>query len=166
MNFSSVRPLFPRVKAFNLRELTFCSKGLSSLTEEQSIRAEKRIRDEWSKHTAPPPLPPKSLTSSSVSPLSVDMETTTDFVRRKRLIYRSKQRGLLEVDLLLGKWAADNVPLLSQDEVNEYETLLNCETIDVLNYVTGKDDAPDDVKSDILDTLKVFAKEGGAGPLD
>ncbi len=94
------------------------------------------------------------------------METTTDFVRRKRLIYRSKQRGLLEVDLLLGKWAADNVPLLSQDEVNEYETLLNCETIDVLNYVTGKDDAPDDVKSDILDTLKVFAKEGGAGPLD
>src|SRR3546814_3921500 len=34
-------------------------------------------------------------------------------VRRKRLVYRSKQRGWLEVDLLLGSWAADNAHRLS-----------------------------------------------------
>ncbi len=66
------------------------------------------------------------------------------------------------MDLLLGKWAADNIPLLSQEELNKYEALLNCETIDILNYVTGKDDAPDGVKSDILDKLKEFARRGGA----
>ncbi len=100
-------------------------------------------------------------------PISVDPEsTTTDFVRRKRLIYRSKQRGLLEVDLLLGKWAADNVLHLSSNEMDKYETLLNCETLDILNYVTGKDEPPEDVKSNVLDQLKAFAKDGGAGPLD
>ncbi len=67
------------------------------------------------------------------------------------------------MDLLLGKWAAENIPLLSQEELNKYEALLNCETLDILNYVTGKDDAPEGVKSDILDKLKGFARGGGAG---
>jgi succinate dehydrogenase assembly factor 2 len=35
-------------------------------------------------------------------------------VRRKRLIYRSKQRGWLEVDLLMGTWAVEHVPKLSE----------------------------------------------------
>jgi hypothetical protein len=30
-----------------------------------------------------------------------------DMVRRKRMIYRSKQRGWLEADLLLGTWAVE-----------------------------------------------------------
>lgn len=30
---------------------------------------------------------------------------------RKRLLHRSRQRGMLEVDLLLGKWASENVRL-------------------------------------------------------
>ena len=30
-------------------------------------------------------------------------------IRKKRLVYRSKQRGWLEVDLLLGTWASENV---------------------------------------------------------
>ncbi len=64
------------------------------------------------------------------------------------------------MDLLLGKWAAENVPLLRQEELNQYEALLNCETLDILNYITGKEDAPEGVKSDILDKLKRFARGG------
>lgn len=33
-----------------------------------------------------------------------------DFTNRKRLVYRSKQRGWLEVDLLLGSFATKYVP--------------------------------------------------------
>jgi len=61
-----------------------------------------------------------------------------DLVRRKRMIYRSKQRGWLEADILLGSWAVLHVPSLSNNELDEYEIILNEETIDVFNYVTGK----------------------------
>lgn len=61
-----------------------------------------------------------------------------DIVRRKRMIYRSKQRGWLEADILLGSWAVLHVPSLSIEELDEYEIILNEETIDVFNYVTGK----------------------------
>ena len=65
-----------------------------------------------------------------------------DEVRRKRLIYRSKQRGWLEVDLLLGSWAAIHVPHLTIAEMDEYDKLLEEETIDIYNYVSGKDPLP------------------------
>ena len=61
-----------------------------------------------------------------------------DIVRRKRMIYRSKQRGWLEADILLGSWAVLHVPSLTQEELDQYEVILNEETIDVFNYVTGK----------------------------
>ena len=69
-----------------------------------------------------------------------------DAVRRKRMIYRSKQRGWLEADLLLGSWAVKNVPTLSEQELDEYELLLKEETIDIFNYVSGKDALPDHLK--------------------
>lgn len=65
-----------------------------------------------------------------------------DMVRRKRMIYRSKQRGWLEADLLLGSWAVENVPTLTAEELDEYELLLKEETIDIYNYVSGKDELP------------------------
>lgn len=50
-------------------------------------------------------------------------------IRRKRLIYRSKQRGWLEVDLLLGTWSDRFVPEMSEEELDEFERFVNLETI-------------------------------------
>jgi succinate dehydrogenase flavin-adding protein (antitoxin of CptAB toxin-antitoxin module) len=68
--------------------------------------------------------------------------TEKDFARRKRMIYRSKQRGWLEADILMGSWAVQNVPNLTAQQLDEYETILNEETIDIFNYITGKDELP------------------------
>jgi succinate dehydrogenase assembly factor 2 len=65
-----------------------------------------------------------------------------DFARRKRMIYRSKQRGWLEADILMGSWAVQYVPSLTEAQLDEYETILNEETIDIFNYITGKDALP------------------------
>ena len=65
-----------------------------------------------------------------------------DVARRKRMIYRSKQRGWLEADILMGSWATKHVPGLTVAQLDEYETILNEETIDVFNYITGKDALP------------------------
>lgn len=73
----------------------------------------------------------------------IKSDAQRDVVRRKRMIYRSKQRGWLEADLLMGSWATENVPKLSSKELDEYEIVLNVETIDVYNYISGKDALPE-----------------------
>ena len=73
-------------------------------------------------------------------------EKDFDEVRRKRMIYRSKQRGWLEADLLMGSWAMENVPTLNNKELDEYDLLLKEETIDIYNFVSGKDPLPDHLK--------------------
>ena len=71
----------------------------------------------------------------------------TDANRRKRLIYRAKQRGWLEVDLLLGTWASIHVPTLNTNQLNEFENFVNMETIDIYNVLTLRSDVPDEMKS-------------------
>lgn len=67
-------------------------------------------------------------------------------VRRKRLVYRSKQRGWLEVDLLLGTWASLFVPSLNMDELDQFEDFVNMETIDIYNVITLRLDVPEPMK--------------------
>mmetsp|Transcript_5254 Transcript_5254/g.6870 ORF Transcript_5254/g.6870 Transcript_5254/m.6870 type:complete len:201 (+) Transcript_5254:167-769(+) len=67
---------------------------------------------------------------------SLPFESSIVEIRRKRLIYRSKQRGWLEVDLLLGTWAHNNVPKLTEAELDDYEVFVNQETIDIYNIIT------------------------------
>ena len=81
-----------------------------------------------------------------------------DYARRKRMIYRSKQRGWLEADLLMGSWAVANVPNLSEQELDEYEVLLKEETIDIYNYVSGKDELPPHLRDlKVMHMLKDYA---------
>ena len=86
-----------------------------------------------------------------------------DAIRRKRLIYRSKQRGWLEVDLLMGTFAVEHVPTLTTEELDEYEAILNQETIDIFNFVTGKDEAPEEIQGAVLDRLQEWAQSAPLG---
>lgn len=70
-----------------------------------------------------------------------------DMVRRKRMIYRSKQRGWLEADLLMGSWAVKYVPTLSETDLDDYDIMLKEETIDIYNYISGKDELPEHLKN-------------------
>ena len=60
-------------------------------------------------------------------------------VLRKQLIYKSKNMGMKELDIILGNWAADNLPLFSEENcLNYYEEVLQMETPDVLRLLTVK----------------------------
>jgi len=87
-----------------------------------------------------------------------DIET-----RRKRLIYRSKQRGWLEVDLLLGTFAMEHVPSLTVAEMDEYEAILNCETIDIFNFVTAKDVVPPSLDTPMMARLQQYCRDSPLG---
>jgi len=81
-----------------------------------------------------------------------------DIIRRKRIIYRSQQRGWLEVDLLLGNFAKKYVMDMTAIELDEYEKILSQETIDIFNLVTGKDICPPELQSDTLKKLQVYCE--------
>ena len=90
-------------------------------------------------------------------------------VRRKRLIYRSKQRGWLEVDLLLGTWANENVPNLSDEELDQFEDFVNMETIDIYNVITLRTDIPNEMKLDgghIVEKIQEWCKTSPLGKAD
>jgi succinate dehydrogenase assembly factor 2 len=87
---------------------------------------------------------------------------TPDEAHRKRLIYRSKQRGWLEVDLLLGNFATEHVMTMSHEELGEYERILAEETINIFNYVSGKDPLPPQLeKNSVMQRLQTFAQTNG-----
>ncbi|ETV99511.1 hypothetical protein, variant [Aphanomyces invadans] len=75
-----------------------------------------------------------------------EVDIDADTANRKRVIYRSRQRGWLEVDLLMGRWASENVWTLTADELQQYEDILNRETIDIFNFISGKDEIPEVAK--------------------
>jgi succinate dehydrogenase flavin-adding protein (antitoxin of CptAB toxin-antitoxin module) len=89
--------------------------------------------------------------------------------RRKRLVYRSKQRGWLEVDLLLGTWASENVPHLSSDELDQFEAFVNMETIDIYNVITLRLDVPEELKQNgrsVAERIQEWARSSPLGKAD
>ena len=66
------------------------------------------------------------------------------------MIYRSKQRGWLEVDILLGSWAAENIPLLTKAELDDFEEVLKEETVDMYNFLTAKVELPIHLESNLI----------------
>eukprot|EP00511_Aplanochytrium_stocchinoi_P007219 CAMPEP_0204843966 /NCGR_PEP_ID=MMETSP1346-20131115/48284_1 /ASSEMBLY_ACC=CAM_ASM_000771 /TAXON_ID=215587 /ORGANISM="Aplanochytrium stocchinoi, Strain GSBS06" /LENGTH=152 /DNA_ID=CAMNT_0051983191 /DNA_START=720 /DNA_END=1178 /DNA_ORIENTATION=- len=94
------------------------------------------------------------------------LKVDPDFAHRKKLIYRSKQRGWLEVDLLMGSWAEDNVLSLTEDELQQYENIINLETLDIYNLVTKQMPVPDGLDGPVLKRLQEYALSSPAGIAD
>ena len=88
-------------------------------------------------------------------------------VRRKRLVYRAKQRGWLEVDLLLGTWANQNVSKLGADELDQFESFVNLETIDIYNVITLRSDVPKEMKREdgagVVEQIQEWARASPLG---
>lgn len=85
---------------------------------------------------------------------------------RKRLLYRSKQRGWLEVDLLLGSWADANLGKLNMDQLRAYERILNLETVDLFNCLQGKEAPPAHLPADarsVIDGIIAYVRANPIG---
>ncbi|KAL3823774.1 hypothetical protein ACHAXA_011561 [Cyclostephanos tholiformis] len=83
-----------------------------------------------------------------------DRSSSTLDVCRKRLVYRSKQRGWLEVDLLLGTWASMNIHALNAEELDQFEKFVNMETIDIFNVMTLRSDMPEGMGGTLVERIQ------------
>jgi len=55
-----------------------------------------------------------------------------------KLLYRSKQRGFLELDLMVGLWAEREVPHMNLPMLNHLTVVLDQENPDLFKWLTGQ----------------------------
>ncbi|GLI64743.1 hypothetical protein VaNZ11_008110 [Volvox africanus] len=86
-------------------------------------------------------------TSYSLSSSSSSVDANTSEERRKgmvnKLLYRSKQRGFLELDLLIGLWAETHIPQMGLVQLNEMAQVLDEENPDLFKWLTGQLQPPE-----------------------
>ena len=69
---------------------------------------------------------------------------------RRRLLYRSKQRGWLEMDIMLGNWARDNLGRLDGAGLQQFQEIIDMENPDLYRWLTGQDEVPDTINNSLL----------------
>ncbi|CAK0855445.1 unnamed protein product, partial [Prorocentrum cordatum] len=89
--------------------------------------------------------PCRSFSSSEPSPLEA---------RRKKMLWRAKSRGWLEIDVLMGTFAAKRLPGFDEQKLDLFEEVLELENPDLFKWFTGQTPVP----SELLDSNPVMAE--------
>jgi len=77
-------------------------------------------------------------------------------IRRKKALYRAQHRGMREMDLLLGTFAAASLDGMSARELDEFETLLDLRDGDFLKWLTGEGEVPAGYDTDLFRRIRAF----------
>ena len=84
-------------------------------------------------------------------------------VRRKviinKLLYRSRQRGFLEMDLLVGIWAEKRIPQMGDDNLHQFELILDQENPDLYKWLTGQEQPPADIANNTAYQVTSLAQQ-------
>ena len=81
-------------------------------------------------------------------------------IRRKRLVHRSRYRGVKESDLLFGQFAATHLARLDTAQLDRYEALLDEADQDVLAWVYARTPVPPRHDNDVFALLRRFEPHG------
>lgn len=73
--------------------------------------------------------------------------------KRKRLIFRSWHRGTREMDLIMGTFADQHLQGFSEGELDQYEDILQTGDPDLYNWVSGRENAPANVVTPVMQKL-------------
>jgi len=77
-------------------------------------------------------------------------------IRRKKALYRAQHRGMREMDLLLGTFAAASLDGMSESDLGEFETMLDLLDGDVLKWLTGETPVPERHDTDLFRRIRAF----------
>lgn len=81
-------------------------------------------------------------------------------VRRARLLYQSRKRGMLENGLLLSTFADKYLNTMTEDQMDMYDKLINKPSNDweIYYWAIGNKTTPDEYNNDIMNLLKEHAQ--------
>ncbi|MAT23243.1 MAG: succinate dehydrogenase assembly factor 2 [Rhodobiaceae bacterium] len=77
---------------------------------------------------------------------------------QNRLIYRSWHRGTKELDLILGNFISENIEVMSDDEIREFEALLNSEDPDIYKWIVKFETPNDKYLNGIIIKIREYLK--------
>jgi antitoxin CptB len=83
-------------------------------------------------------------------------------VRRRKALYHAWHRGTREMDLLMGRFADAHVADLSDDELGEFERLMEVPEKDIFGWMLGREDVPANYDGPLFRRIQDFAR---ANPL-
>lgn len=76
--------------------------------------------------------------------------------RRRKLLFRAWHRGMRETDLIMGRFADAEIGTLSESELDEFERLIEVLDRDLLSWITGEAEVPENYDSAVFRQLKAF----------
>ena len=82
--------------------------------------------------------------------------------RRKRLLFRCWHRGTREMDLILGRFADAEITHLSEQELVQFEYLMEVPDPDLYAALTGKMPPAPDYANGLFDRIKSYQPESDA----
>ncbi|KAM9954173.1 hypothetical protein ACTFIW_010949 [Dictyostelium discoideum] len=82
---------------------------------------------------------------------------------RKKLLYQSKERGMLENDLLLGSFATLNIHKLTELQLRDYNLLLQQPDPDIFNWILKKAEVPEEFETEVLKLVQHHCKNDPLG---
>ncbi|SCY81245.1 succinate dehydrogenase assembly factor 2 [Microvirga guangxiensis] len=89
--------------------------------------------------------------------MSGTTRTSADLdVRRKQILYRSWHRGMREMDLIMGRFADSEIGNLSDEDLAEFERLIEVTDRDLLGWITGEIETPTNYNTPLFRRLKAF----------
>lgn len=75
----------------------------------------------------------------------------------KRLCFRAWRRGFRELDLILGPFADAQVAQLDENEMGEFERLLDAPDQDVYSWIIGRSAVPAQFEGGVMQKIRAFA---------
>jgi antitoxin CptB len=82
--------------------------------------------------------------------------------RRRRILTRAWRRGMRETDLILGRFADAHLAELLEEELSEFERLLDVRDQDLLGWITGEFATPPEYDTPFF--RRLYAFHWNAGP--
>ncbi len=82
--------------------------------------------------------------------------------RRKRLLFRCWHRGTREMDLILGRFADAEIANLSEQELAQFEHLMDVPDPDLYAALTGNIPPRPHYANGVFDRIKLFRADRGA----
>ena len=89
--------------------------------------------------------------------MSGTTRTSADLdVRRRQILFRAWHRGMREMDLIMGRFADAHIGTLPDEEVAEFERLIEVTDRDLLGWITGEIPTPENYDTPLFRRLKGF----------